>query len=133
MCCQGKGQEKACPPGSDLSETLTTLLFQGGHGHRCQRIPLGEPWGWAVGNKDEKSGRGGERSGEARQGPGESGKKEVSQEMVKIHEGSPAHNPGEGAGGTHGGSAPGRWKAGRERIWGPRLIAPMAVGSPLPE
>lgn len=86
MCCQGKGQEKACPPGSDLSETLTVLLFQGGHGHQCQRIPLGGPWGLAVGNRDEKSGRGGQRSGEARQRPGESGKKEVSQEMVKIHE-----------------------------------------------
>lgn len=108
MCCQGKGQEKACPPGSDLSKTLAVLLFQGGHGHRRQRIPVGEPWGGAVGNRDKKLGRGGERSGEARQGPGESGKKEVSQEMVKIHEGPPAHNHWEGAGRTHGGSAPGR-------------------------
>lgn len=41
----------------------------------------------AVGNRRFKSqaevGRG---QGEARQRPGESGKKEVSQEMVKIHE-----------------------------------------------
>lgn len=115
MCCQGKGQEKACPPGSDLSKTLAVLLFQGGHGPRCQRIPLGGPWGWTVGNRDEKSGRGGERSGDARQGPAESGKKEVSQGIVEMHE-APAHNRQEGAGGAHGGPAPGRWKAGGEDL-----------------
>lgn len=95
--------------------------------------PLGRTWGWAVGHRDEKSGRGGERSGEARQGLSEPGKKEVLQKMVKIHE-APSPPPlGGSRRRVRGGPAPKRWKAGRERIWRPRLTAPMAVGSSLPE
>lgn len=42
-----------------------------------------------MGHRAEKSGRGGERSEEARQGLG-AWEKEMSQEMVEIHE---AHSP----------------------------------------
>lgn len=91
--------------------------------------PFGRTWELAAGDRAEKSGRGGERPGEARRGGGwrggwlrEPGEKELSQKTVQTHQ-APSSPSGRQ---QEEGPASERWKS-REREWRSRPALPMAV------
>ena len=79
------------------------------------RHPLGRTWEWAAGDKAKKSGRGGQRSGEARQGRGSLGRRNYHGKWYKFTR-PPAHHQGGSRRRARRGLASERWKARERRV-----------------